>query len=1125
MPRSDLTQSAIAVHNINPDQQIANNRKMTDLGIDKSFAISATGEASLEGISNKIDEFQKQEGTKTGEFLIDIDKAQIAHDDIENLSALEQTLNIAKNYGWGAAETVLNLVSGMTAYPVSGVAGMVAPVWGGDPEKTLKWVQTNLPWPVTQEFSKGNIEVVGKIMNVLQLAGKGWSAIVEGLSTLDLQKASDVAEGKSGGSNVLVPVAGTIGEASAIFGLGEIVGATKSRITKIVDNAKKSKVKARDPEIYDEFARDVGKEHPPVEIKVEKFDEILKEVDKAPEDVLSNPDTYYEAKLTGDKMEVPVSDIAKMADDIKPKDINNMSMNDVPTVNELKKQAEVKAKQEKVSEGVKESQLAKRAEADAIEKKLTEDLGDLATYKTENMKKWAEDAQKILDKDYEQAKRIAMGEELPPEGVHVASVYEAVKIRALQEGDVATIEKLATESTVPTRLSELGQEIKAADSRIEIDPVRDAQDVIKIRKDKAKKTGKTTDKKNLSDLNKKVTDAEKKLEAYKKRLQTLTNKLDEKVSAGEFEKLQRQKIELDQEGVKLKEAHELAKANLKAGREALGTITREEITKLIELSKTVADKKKVMEAGGDRFSYGAAKVEYENYVNNLKGENASIRVLLENRLNEFKTTFKENPAQAIWEGTVDSIKTITDTSIGLVATLDNSFLGRQGLSTLQTHPASWWEGAKNSFIDFAKTVGNKNAFDALRADVYSRENYLNGKYEAAKVIAKHEEQYPTSLPDRIPLIGKVFKASEVAFKGSGLRMRTDLFDLLEKNAKGNGVNTTDSAWLKDTGKMINALTARGQWGKRGEGTFVRIFLWAPKMLKANLDVMSMHGLGAGFKTNWARKQAAINLLKIVGETATVMMIAKAINPDSVEPNPTSSDYGKIKIGETRFDITGGKAAIVTLAARLIKNHSKSATTDLITPYGEGYGERSRFDAILDFLMNKVTPPISLITQWLKGETRQGEEFTIGRSVYSGFTPISLQNFIDLKDGVSADKIAGAIIDIIGISANTYDNATVKRFDIINRFRKGQPLTNAQLEAYENMTEKEKEYIDKEASMSAIQAAFSHLSTEAMIYAWSKAIPAQREELQDIYDQRISNYEQNLTDEELDEFRQKVSEAE
>jgi len=291
--------------------------------------------------------------------------------------------------------------------------------------------------------------------------------------------------------------------------------------------------------------------------------------------------------------------------------------------------------------------------------------------------------------------------------------------------------------------------------------------------------------------------------------------------------------------------------------------------------------------------------------------------------------------------------------------------------------------------------------------------------------------------------------------------------------------------------------------------------------------MTVHGVGSGFNTSWARKEAAKNVLKIVGETAVILAAADAMVPGSVEWNPKSSDFGKIKIGNTRFDVTAGKAAIVTLAARLIKNSTKSTTTGLETQLGSGYAQRTRFDVVLDFLTNKVTPPAAVVTQWLKGETRQGDEITTIESIYSGFTPISIRNFIELKDDDSASAVAGAIVDLIGVSANTYGDSNSRNKDIISRIRNNKPLTSGQLEIYNKLTDRQKNNIDREASMTAMQAGFSHLPMDSKIYAWSKASLSEREELKDIYNESISNHIKNsiVYEDDLIEFNKRIDKAE
>jgi hypothetical protein len=524
------------------------------------------------------------------------------------------------------------------------------------------------------------------------------------------------------------------------------------------------------------------------------------------------------------------------------------------------------------------------------------------------------------------------------------------------------------------------------------------------------------------------------LQSYKARLKTEERRLNEKLNNLDLTKVEKRKIELDPEALALQRQRDRAKTAHKAAQEKIGTVTKEEAAKITELSKSVSDARGITEAaiakGEKNNSYGVARVLFENYVNDLKGMNRPIKEVIKGNIQETKVQWKENKVKASLKVVGKAAETLTENSIALVATLDNSFIGRQGWKTLWTHPTAWWNGAKNSFIDFAKVIGGKKAHDALMTDVYSRENFLNGSYEKAKIIAKNEEQFPTTLPERIPGVGRVFKASEVAFTGSALRMRTSLYDLISKNAKESGVNVLDPQFITSNGQMINSLTARGQWGKRGEPTIVRIILWAPKMLKANIDVLTGHWGGAGLEHPWVRKQAAYNLIKLVAQTAVMMNVANALVPGSAETDPRSSTFGFIKVGDTYFDITGGAASIITLATRMSTHlsnmtlgtdfyNTKNATTGQLKQYGHKFKDTKALDALYNFLENKTSPPTRVVVDLLKGEHFGGQEFNWGQSAYGAFTPISLQNVIQLKDDASADRVAGAILDGVGINAKQY----------------------------------------------------------------------------------------------------------
>lgn len=135
--------------------------------------------------------------------------------------------------------------------------------------------------------------------------------------------------------------------------------------------------------------------------------------------------------------------------------------------------------------------LGVKVERLAVEKKLSDGFGDLPEYKTVNMKDQAEKAAAIVESDYEKAVRIAFGKEDAPDGVLPESVYVAVENKALKEGDVETLRRLATESTRVSEATVMGQRIRTLGEREPDSAVTKMQEVVKSREAKAeKKTGK-----------------------------------------------------------------------------------------------------------------------------------------------------------------------------------------------------------------------------------------------------------------------------------------------------------------------------------------------------------------------------------------------------------------------------------------------------------------------------------------------------------------------------------------------------------------------------------------------------------------------------------------------------------
>jgi len=787
---------------------------------------------------------------------------------------------------------------------------------------------------------------------------------------------------------------------------------------------------------------------------------------------------------------------------------------------------------------------ALRVESEAISKELLdrEGLGEnIAKYQEEKgmMDAQAKMGVDIMDKDYNSAVKMALGEIPAPEGVRPGTMITAVAKRAFETGDYETMYKLGTTKESYTLAQETAKDLKSFDQGLNDNPVTAIKSVVKARQEVLERTGQKIDpvkqnaeieglksklaevqkrfddyiaskkhktaygsqnklvtndeylkvkaelksqlgtqlsagidptiavklgkigtyhleagvrtfaewsarvvedvgewvKPHLDDLWKKSNEEVKsvsKLKSYKTKLTNEEAKLTGKLESLDIAKTERKKIALDPEGIRLKDARDRIKEAYDAALRKTGTVTRDEATKLIELARNAAtlkakrDPVKGFATTKERLEYGEAQANFEDYVVDLKYGDPTLKELASRRVLEFKNTAKDNPTKAILDLAKDTVVEIDNNSIGLVASADNSFLLRQGLTTLGTHPTVWAKAANKSFADIYKALRNKHgdkiAKKILRADLVSRENYITGAYHQAGILAKFEEQYPTSHPARVPYIGRLFKASEVAFTNTALRMRINTFDLLYDMAKKNGVEM-NAVQIKDIGALVNSATARAHIG---EARVVSLILWAPRMMWANVNVLTAHLAGAGLKTSFARKQAAYNLMKITAEIGTVAAVLNALKPNSVELDPRSSDFLKYRDGNTRIDFTGGKAGYITLIARQLSGQTKNAQTKIVKDLTTaGYGESTRLSVGLDFLMNKTTPLVREGIYFAKGKNFQGNKPTLASAAYDLTVPIPVQN---IQQNVSGDypdsratAVVGSIVDIFGLNANTYQN--------------------------------------------------------------------------------------------------------
>lgn len=408
-----------------------------------------------------------------------------------------------------------------------------------------------------------------------------------------------------------------------------------------------------------------------------------------------------------------------------------------------------------------------------------------------------------------------------------------------------------------------------------------------------------------------------------------------------------------------------------------------------------------------RLKSGVDKIALQNYMDELKA-GATKKSLAEDL----------NPTN--W---VHGVKEMMGMTKGIVASFTSHAPLKHGFFALFEDPKDWAKNYFTQFSDAAKGVAGKDVISAVKAEAYTRENAINGIYDKwiPGELTKTNEEFHSSLPDKIPGFSNLYKGSKAMFEGFNLRMRLDLVDHYVNTVKKMGLDPKDPETAKAWGQL--AIDQTGGKSKNPDALMSQ-FLFSQRLLHAEVNNLTLHMFDKT-ATKAVKVQSAKTLAKVVAGVASVMYINNKLHPGSAETDPRSSNFGKVKVGDTRFDISGGYSSIVSLASRVAaavdgKPAIKSSSTGVMSKIGSGFGQTSYQELLGDFLQGRASPAGQIIADLANGQTYSGQKPTVKSEVGSLITPIPAQTYKSLKDDPNAaNKTAVMIAQQLGLMSNTY----------------------------------------------------------------------------------------------------------
>jgi hypothetical protein len=389
--------------------------------------------------------------------------------------------------------------------------------------------------------------------------------------------------------------------------------------------------------------------------------------------------------------------------------------------------------------------------------------------------------------------------------------------------------------------------------------------------------------------------------------------------------------------------------------------------------------------------YGMSVMKTTNYVNEIAPKDTSL---------------------------ANNIRGILNIPRSIVATFDVSAPFRHAWGSMSR--GAFWK----NYVKMYQYLGSQKAFDEKMAQIIGHPDYKLLQDANVRIsdltgqLSKREDEFMSPLLDKIPLL----KGSERSYVGFLNGLRADLFYNMVGSARLAGENVEKgSPVLEDLGRVVNAFTGTADVGKfESASEIANAVNFSFRKTGGDITMMNPLTYIKGSKT--ARQEALRSMIGSLGISVGLLTGAKLAG-FGVETDPRSSDFGKIKIGDKRIDVTGGRASLLTLLARVITGQSKSTTTGVISTMGQGYKPQTRMGTILNWERNKLSPTASAIVDMLVGTDFSGNKTTLQGEAYRLFTPMLIQDAIDLSNSNHGIDFMGTALSLFGIPTTSYSAST------------------------------------------------------------------------------------------------------
>ncbi len=335
--------------------------------------------------------------------------------------------------------------------------------------------------------------------------------------------------------------------------------------------------------------------------------------------------------------------------------------------------------------------------------------------------------------------------------------------------------------------------------------------------------------------------------------------------------------------------------------------------------------------------------------------------------------------------------------------------GYFGLSHPKKQAAAIWNGLKAMKSDKALQIIENNLNSKMIGDKPAMAVRSKSGLYMADTLSQPEETFLSGFISKLPGVGKIYDAGERFTTGFLNTYRAEMFDWFAKKTP----NATE-AELKSWAKWVNSTSGRSNLKEVPK--VAQVLFTSPRYAASRFEVIGRIATSPVLFRNAGDRQVFMEAIKTGGTILTIMKMAEAAGAE-VSFDPESSDFMKIRVGDTTYDATAG----VGNSGRLLIRAMLPVLRGKAPAFGKDAGtEAGRF------LTGKLSPFITVPFEASTDSSVTGFELPEDEKGWNALAPIIIAQLREniKKDGYGKGSLK-TLPELLGVGSNTYPKGEPK----------------------------------------------------------------------------------------------------